>query len=346
MNRPELLQKCKELGIKGVSAKNKSEIIQIIKEKEEENEKGKEQPFQIVGVVDQNINEVVIENILLTTVLSQLLIQTPKDKHRKVCKQCNEIGHGVSSLTCKINKDKNDKLKQKIKTYILSKDCLEDRTIDDYCDDLSELLEITPNLCKSLYNEISPLELLDRQINVELYLTELDNSSKKCNECDKTLYCIQTNTNHIWKGNNICDVCWCKYADYRNSIWENIKIYKSIQCSICSSIQSHNEERYHYDHLNMFNKDKSICSMINEGFDIEDVYNEIDKCQILCLSCHHKVTDIERKIGFTRMKMILTKSLNQNEITPDEYIAQTVIYQNLYEEKMKSIYAQMKSAQY
>ena len=33
MNKSELLQKCKEMGIKGVSSKTKSEILLIIKER-------------------------------------------------------------------------------------------------------------------------------------------------------------------------------------------------------------------------------------------------------------------------------------------------------------------------
>ena len=170
-------------------------------------------------------------------------------------------------------------------------------------------------------------------------------SSTKCYECNKLLYNIQINTNRTWRGNDICDCCWCKYADIRQTMWDRIEIYKSIQCSICLSIKSHNNERYHYDHINMFNKDKSVCSMVNEGVNIEYIYKEIDKCQILCLTCHHIVTYIEHKLGFTRIKMILTKHVNQNEITHEEYTIQSQIYQKLYEEKMNFIYAQLKLRQ-
>jgi len=82
--------------------------------------------------------------------------------------------------------------------------------------------------------------------------------------------------------------------------------------------------------------------MVNECVNIEEIYSEIDKCQILCLSCHHIVTDIEHKLGFTRIKQTLTRKLNQSEITEEEYNKQTQYYQNIYEEKMKFVYKELK----
>lgn len=326
MNKSDLLLRCKGMGIKGVSSKTKNEILLLM----EEHEQKQEQLFNIT------------EN-KLTYVMKELIKKTPKDKQRKVCKNCNELGHNTTSIDCKLIIDKKNKLKQKIKNYILSQDCLEDKNIEDYCDELSVLLDITPNLCKSLYNEIPLNELLNRQMNINKYLTKINQLSKNCNECKKNIVCIQTNTHRIWKGNDICDTCWANYEDCRKLIWEKIKAYKTIECEICRSIQTHTiAERYHYDHLNMFNKGNSICSMVNECVNIEEIYSEIDKCQILCLSCHHIVTDIEHKLGFTRIKQTLTRKLNQSEMTEEEYNKQTQYYQNIYEEKMKFIYNELK----
>ena len=332
MNKSELLKKCKQMGIKGISSKTKNEILSIIQEKEKEQEKEQE---------NTHINSNIIEN-KLTNVLSELILKISKDKQRKVCKNCNELGHNINSVICKMNIDKHDKLKQKIKNYILSQNCLEDKNIEDYLNDMSILFNITPNLCKSLYNEIPLNELLNRQINITTYLNNVNQSLKKCNECNTNIVCIQINTIRIWNGNNLCDTCWSKYDNHRKLIWEQIKIYKFTQCEICHSIQTYPSERYQYDHLNMFNKDKSICSMVNEGLNIEEIYSEIDKCQILCLSCHHIVTDIEHRLGFTRIKQTLTRNLNQCEITEEEYNKQTLYYQNIYEEKMRNIYEELK----
>jgi len=334
MNKSQLINKCKELKIKNYSLKNKNELILMIQEKETN-----QYNIEELEKRPENIN--LIQN-KLNTVLKELIIKIPKDKQRKVCKNCNELGHNIKSVICKINIDKNNKFKQKIKNYILSQNCLEDKSIEEELNYLSILLDITPNLCRTLYNEIPLIELLNREININTYLNNLNRLSKKCNECDKTILNIQINTNRIWNGNEVCDHCWSKYDDFRELIWQQISEYKIVQCEICNKSRQSSLERYHYDHLNMFNKNKSICSMVNEGTNIEKIYSEIDKCQILCLSCHHIVTDVEHKLEFTRIKQTLTRHLNQNEITEKEYIEQTLIYQNIYEEKMKDIYEKLK----
>ena len=122
MSKSDLILKCKELGIKGVSSKTKDEILFIIEN-----------------------HTSVKENVLM----KELLSKTPKDKLRKVCKKCHELGHISTSTICKINMDKHNRLKEKIKIFILSQNDFE-KTIDDYCLELSVLLDITPNLCKSL----------------------------------------------------------------------------------------------------------------------------------------------------------------------------------------------------
>jgi hypothetical protein len=132
MNRQELIQKCKDLGIKGISTKTKPELLQLIV--------SHEQPIHSNDTPSQPI---------FAQVMHQLTQQVPKDKSRKVCKQCHELGHGVTSVHCKINIEANDKLKQKIKTYISSQNCLDDKTVDDHCTELSASLGITPNQCNS-----------------------------------------------------------------------------------------------------------------------------------------------------------------------------------------------------
>lgn len=275
-------------------------------------------------------------------VFNELISKTPKDKHRKVCKNCHELGHGITSTMCKINIEKHIKLKEKIKSYILSKNCLTNKTNDDYCNELSVILNITPNLCKSLYNEIPFIELLKREINITEYMEHVYTLTSQCNDCNKQLRCLHENTNRRWRGQDLCDTCWFKYTEERNTSWERIKLYKPVICVICNARQTNICERFHYDHLNMFDKKDSICSMVNEGLCIEGIYAEIDKCQILCLTCHHTVTDIENKLGFTRIKQHLTRSLNYGNITESEYVEQTNHYQTLYEVKMKDIYEEIR----
>jgi hypothetical protein len=92
----------------------------------------------------------------------------------------------------------------------------------------------------------------------------------------------------------------------------------------------------------MFDKEESVCTMVMDGFPIEQIYQEIDKCQILCDSCHAIVTHIERALGFTQEKRSLTRKLNLNEITKEEHEIQLHEYQKVYNEIMLPIYETIK----
>jgi hypothetical protein len=309
MNKTELLEQCKRLGIKGVSCKNKSELIAILQQYTTINDKS------TIGFVD---------------VLRELKIKTPLDKVRKPCKNCGEFGHDSKNLSCPFRCE----LKRKIINN------LGEMTVEENCVELSKILNISPHLCRTLYNEI-PMDdlLLKRSINVDAYLKNV--IFIKCKDCNKPLIETQTNSIRNWKGDKLCDLCWAQYASCRESLWREVSAYKRIKCVLCCSEQCHPTERYHYDHINMFDKDSSICAMVNDGMDIMDICREVDKCQILCLSCHHIITDIEHKLGFTRIKQSLTRKLNNGEYTESEYNEKKLYYQNIYNEKMNGIYQEL-----
>lgn len=281
---------------------------------------------------------------MFNSTMKQLLKTIPRDTHRKVCKGCHKIGHNMKDVSCKLNIKKHDLLKNKIKNYMLSQDCLSGKTNDEHFDDLSNMYGISVNMCKNLYMEISPIELTDRNSDIKLYVDEIkQNKSLKCYKCTKIIYNIHVNTHRKWKDNELCDSCWSDYGEERELLWKHINDYRKIQCYICSSIKEKEGERYHYDHINMFDKGKSICSMVAEGNTIDEIYGEIDKCQILCLSCHHIVTDIENKLCFTRIKQQLTRKLNNSEITNGEYRHQKIKIGEIYVRKIYEIYNELKS---
>ncbi len=324
MSRTQLINMCKELGItKGLSNKNKDELIRLISK--------------------HNDLKLTIEQKNFNTVLNELKLKYREMKKPSVCSNCNEIGHGISSIKCPINIQFRNKQKDKIKKYMLSRNLIEDKTIDEHCNELSIILGISSNLCRTLYNEIPAEEfILNSEIDITSYFESIQEKKVLCSICNKQLFNIQENTIHIWKSNQLCDNCWGNYENEREIIWDNILSYKPIKCQLCNSTKNKKQERYHYDHINMFDKNNSISSMVNEGINIEEIYKEIDKCQILCLTCHHIVSDIEHKLGFTRIKQSLTRKLNQNEITEEEHENLRLYYQKMYEDKMSMIYFEVK----
>jgi|AntAceMinimDraft_13_1070369.scaffolds.fasta_scaffold30521_1 hypothetical protein len=276
------------------------------------------------------------------SVIKQMIQEISKDSHRKVCKGCHEIGHHRSDVNCKLKIEQKNRLKHKIKKYMLSQDCLSGKTTDEHFVELSMMYEISIHMCKTLYEEIPPIELVDRRSDINVHVQEMKKDQSICHPCNKIMYTIHINTHRIWKGNSICDSCWSEHEEERDILWKKISGYKKLQCKICCTTKMKQGERYHYDHINMFDKENSICSMVNEGNTIEDIYLELDKCQVLCLSCHHIVTNIESKFGFTRIKQILTRKLNHCEITEEEYTQQKKEIGEIYVKKMYEIYDELK----
>lgn len=272
-------------------------------------------------------------------VLRELCILIKKDKKRKVCKDCGLLGHcNKTQLVCPI-KIKEDKRKREyIKKSIMNIDSLGDYDMEEVFEKIAKTLGISLNSCKSLYSEIPAEELLDRTMNMKEYIQNIHKCC--CVECGNVI--MEFTKNRNWRNNIVCDYCWDSHRGEREIMWNEISEYKKQECYICKKIKRCRNDRFNYDHLNMFDKHDSICCMVDRGDNLKDIFSEIDKCQILCLPCHHIVTCIEQKTGFTRIKSNLTKKFNNEELTEDEYIIEKKKYQEIYEKKMKSIYEEMK----
>ena len=65
---------------------------------------------------------------------------------------------------------------------------------------------------------------------------------------------------------------------------------------------------------------------------MDDIYREMDKCQLLCISCHRIVTKMEHLCGFVRLK----KQMEDTEEKRQEY-------SELYRRLMTPIYEAIKN---
>ena len=272
--------------------------------------------------------------LLKKRVLCQL--KQTKYKPYKVCKDCHELGHDKNDTLCKVRIERLGKIKQ----YMLSQT---DKTTDEHMDELSKRLNVSTHYCKTLYNTIPPIELCVKVLNMDLFLTRLREMATPCTQCATPLYMIKSNSARSWKGQLLCDICWTAYAEDRVALWAHIYAYKKYQCAICDIAKTSEDQRYHHDHLNMFEKGDSVCSMVNEGRSIEDIYREIDMCQLLCLSCHHIVSEIEIKMGFTRIKQNVTRQFNNGELTEEEYQTQKKEAGAIYTKTMLDKYAELRA---
>lgn len=85
----------------------------------------------------------------------------------------------------------------------------------------------------------------------------------------------------------------------------------------------------------------SVCEMVRTGVIITDIYDEIDKCQLLCISCHKIVTKIEHLCGFIRFKRQLVKEYNDSTDVSKK-VSLISEYSNIYNKFMSKIYETLK----
>jgi hypothetical protein len=163
----------------------------------------------------------------------------------------------------------------------------------------------------------------------------LDDISFKCENCKGSYYTIPKK----WDSNVYCDECHTKgFKDEIDRRWKIIGEYvKKIgkdTCHICSKgvvYDIHMGKRYHFDHLNMFEKADSICSMVITGIDLGIIYREIEMCQVVCISCHGMITELERKCGFIRIKNNMTRDSKKGADTSGCQMESKKIYMELME---------------
>ena len=111
-----------------------------------------------------------------------------------------------------------------------------------------------------------------------------------------------------WQNLTLCNKC---HRTRFVLIEEEIKQYMiekgHTHCAFCNKDRLDRHE-FHFDHINMFTKIGSVGKMMYSGTSVELIKAEIDKCQLLCTSCHAAVTHFERKFGFIREKRQLKKN--------------------------------------
>ena len=255
----------------------------------------------------------------------------------------NGEGHSKSSVNCPLKKDEHENLYQNFRTYVkenhvTSLDTKEEIQV------VASHFDISPNkvsgLWKELYNRDKPyflnMEIPDDDFN-DLFQASL----KECEECGSIKCYAKENLMKVWKGRQLCSPCWSQYEPLRQELWAGVETFLREsgidECTICREPYAC-RYGFHFDHLNMFDKNESISSMINKGYDISEIIEEIKLCQLVCSGCHSFITKCEGLMVFKRIKMELTRNLNENKITEEEYNKEMAGYSEIYAVKMKSVY--------
>jgi hypothetical protein len=169
---------------------------------------------------------------------------------------------------------------------------------------------------KSLYNEtVSAADHVRVSLDIlsdEWMMELMEKEGRNCIKCRSRMYCSPKK----WDGGEYCVSCHVHcFSEEISSRWKMVNEYarssSKDKCNLCKKPATYNKEignGFHFDHLNMFEKSGSICSMVMTGVPLSSIYMELDVCQLLCVSCHGIVTKMERRCGFMRMKNNMTRS--------------------------------------
>ena len=138
-------------------------------------------------------------------------------------------------------------------------DPLTDYETEEIFELLAKTLNISLHSCKKLYAELPPETWLDRKMDISEYKKKMDKCC--CNGCGDVI--VEFSKIVFGKIKLFVIIVGIRIEEKGNSMWSEIKNYKKIVCCICNKLQRTKGERYHYDHLNMFDKNDSICCMVD-----------------------------------------------------------------------------------
>jgi hypothetical protein len=162
----------------------------------------------------------------------------------------------------------------------------------------------------------------DTSVNLAT-LREILVANKKCLYCDNKVLI-----------NERCNEC---RESIRKKNMEEMREYlfrKGVYgCAFCKKPHTESMSGFHFDHLNIYDKTDNVGFMLSRYIDMTKVYEEIEKCQLLCTMCHAVVTKMEVMNGFIRDKIRMKRGLLK---TPIEELAVE------YDMIMKPIYDEMR----
>ncbi len=137
----------------------------------------------------------------------------------------------------------------------------------------------------------------------------------ECSHCR-----VQTTSS---RNDTLCFMCY-KLRDASPEIREFIIKAYSDPCSFCSRVDG----LKHFDHINIFNKKTEILNLANTS--LQEIQEEISKCQLLCKECHAKVTKHEHTTGFIRKKKQLNKMIKKGKQVEDKRKKLEIEYENIF----------------
>lgn len=79
-----------------------------------------------------------------------------------------------------------------------------------------------------------------------------------------------------------------------NYVLEQIKQRYGTSCSICGYNKNYAALDFH--HKNIDEKEFAPARLIYSSYDLDEIFNELDKCQLVCANCHREIHHPDQNI--------------------------------------------------
>lgn len=141
----------------------------------------------------------------------------------------------------------------------------------------------------------------------------VDSMKQTCNRCgNEDYYPLRK-----WSDEKVCPTCYdIAFREHCVVFNEWLRSMGIKGCAFCGKVRD-NPSGFHFDHVNMFDKDSSVGNLLFEGANMDVIKAEIHKCQLLCIGCHAIVTKMENRLGFTYLKR---KKRRETNVTREDYM--------------------------
>ena len=167
-----------------------------------------------------------------------------------------------------------------------------------------------------------PKEEVTRKLTGDALKGVMMSLSTSCNDCSAVIFYSPRG----WASLKLCYSCHKKrFIEREKELLVYLTEKGHISCNFCGKMRTDPYD-FHFDHINMFTKTGAVGPMLFNGQDLDKIKAEVDKCQLLCISCHATVTHMERYYGFI-------KSKNKRNAPTRKY------KETIYDEYMGEVYA-------
>lgn len=113
--------------------------------------------------------------------------------------------------------------------------------------------------------------------------------TKICSKCGKELPIDQFNWRDKSKGTRRadCKICHSSYMKQKYQEKKNIvqELKSQCKCAKCGEDRGYVLE---YHHINPEEKENTIARLTSNNYTLDKVYDEIQKCIVLCANCHRE----------------------------------------------------------